>query len=84
MPNVLKSGRLNLLETSGPVQARNGSALPPTGLKVTDTMEREATQEYGRDVETYGTNLTYYTKNVFFSGYILNREVVKCGLPDPN
>jgi len=28
MPIVLKSGRLNLLELSGPVQACNGIALP--------------------------------------------------------
>ena len=28
MPTVLKSGRLNLLEPSGPVQACNGIALP--------------------------------------------------------
>ena len=28
MPNVLKSGSLNLLEPSGPVQACNGIALP--------------------------------------------------------
>ena len=28
MPNVLKSGSLSLLETSGPVQACNGIALP--------------------------------------------------------
>ena len=28
MPIVLKSGSLNLLERSGPVQARNGIALP--------------------------------------------------------
>ena len=28
MPIVLKSGNLNLLETSGPVQACNGIALP--------------------------------------------------------
>ena len=28
MPIVLKSGRLNLLELSGPVQACNGLALP--------------------------------------------------------
>ena len=30
MPIVLKSGSLNLLETSGPVQACNGIALPFT------------------------------------------------------
>jgi len=30
MPNVLKSGSLNLLEPSGPVQACNGIALPFT------------------------------------------------------
>jgi len=28
MPIVLKTGSLNLLEPSGPVQARNGIALP--------------------------------------------------------
>ena len=28
VPNALKSGSLNLLETSGPVQACNGIALP--------------------------------------------------------
>jgi len=28
VPNVLKSGNLNLLEPSGPVQACNGIALP--------------------------------------------------------
>ena len=28
VPNVLKSGRLNLLEPSGPIQACNGIALP--------------------------------------------------------
>ena len=28
MPTVLKSGRLSLLELSGPVQACNGNALP--------------------------------------------------------
>jgi hypothetical protein len=28
VPIVLKSGNLNLLETSGPVQACNGTALP--------------------------------------------------------
>jgi len=30
VPNVLKSGSLNLLEPSGPVQACNGIALPLT------------------------------------------------------
>ena len=34
MPIVLKSGGLNLLEPSGPVQACNGTALPFTVLAI--------------------------------------------------
>jgi hypothetical protein len=39
MPIVLKSGSLNLLDPSGPVQACNGIALPSafTGYEGTDT-----------------------------------------------
>ena len=33
VPTVLKSGSLNLLEPSGPVQACNGIALPFTAIK---------------------------------------------------
>ena len=33
VPTVLKSGSLNLLETSGPVQACNGTALPSRQLR---------------------------------------------------
>jgi hypothetical protein len=35
VPNVLKSGSLNLLEPSQPVQACNGIALPFTGISET-------------------------------------------------
>jgi len=39
---VTKSGSLNFLETSGPVQARNGTALPlPLPLHVSSTCSHE-------------------------------------------
>jgi len=37
-PIVLKSGSLNLLESSGPVQACNGIALPFNNGKIVDAM----------------------------------------------
>ena len=41
MPTVLKSGNLNLLEPSGPVQACNGTALPLQGESRTLGKKRE-------------------------------------------
>ena len=44
MPIVLKSGSLNLLEPSGPVQACNGIALPFTHMRDRDDPVFEARQ----------------------------------------
>jgi hypothetical protein len=64
VPIVLKSGSLNLLESSGPVKACNGSALPLPYAKLNSSI-------VGKGAELFKTNNVSYTLEAFSSNYIL-------------
>jgi hypothetical protein len=65
----MKSGNLNFLEPSGPLQACNGSALPYTVTADTEDYLQKAAHKLNKIITGYGLTISVQkTKSLAFKG----------------